>query len=88
MHPNANLKVVYFQEGSATVMPLSQGKEGNKLFEITPDITLGELHRMGPKLGLCNFFKVCNSSERFYPLVFLPAAHLKLIRSRNRRYLF
>lgn len=38
------------------MMPLSQ-EEGNKLFENTPDIMLGELHRMGPKLRLCNFFK-------------------------------
>lgn len=56
MHPNAKLKVVYFQEGSANVMPLSQDKEGNKLFEITPDM-LAELHRIGPYLILCIFIK-------------------------------
>lgn len=31
-------------------MSLSQDKEGNKLFEITPDIMLGKLHTMGPNL--------------------------------------
>lgn len=38
-------------------MPLSQDKESNKLFEITPEIMLGELHRVGPNLILCTFLK-------------------------------
>lgn len=57
MHPNAKFKVVYFQEGSASVMSLSQDKEGYKLFEITPDIMLDEWHRMGSNQILCIFLK-------------------------------
>lgn len=65
MHPNAKLKVVYFQAGSASLMPLSQCKECNKLFGITPDIMLGELHRMGPDLILCIFLKFLILLEGF-----------------------
>lgn len=65
MHPNAKLKVVYCQEDSACVMPLSQDKESNKLFEITPDIMLGELHRVSPNLILCTFLKFLILLEGF-----------------------
>lgn len=81
MPPNAKPKVC-FQEGSVCVMPLSQDKKGNKLFEITADIMLAELHRMGPNVILCIYFKF------FILLVFWAAARLKLIRSRNRTHLF
>lgn len=74
MPPNAKPKVC-FQEGSVCVMPLSQDKKGNKLFEITADIMLAELHRMGPNVILCIYFKFFILLECFILLSFglLPA---------------